>query len=500
MVIALVLTTAALYFVARDGPPPDSTRGWGWFVALAGTLGMFAAPIGSIVARLRGESRWVRQPFSWGRTVGGGVLIALSVLVSLILGQVIYITEDASWPPPASAITADGAQAAAEQFTSGSPRPRELDLDYAWTTAATVEPFAEGAEFFPRILDDIKNATKSVHILMYGWDSNEIGTEMADTLKQKIAEGVEVRIAVDGQGSAPEGKNKDMYNDLVNAGAEVVANDTLQPDFDGLFGNRHFDWRQDEFGRAEHRKLYVIDGTVAWTGGAGIEDHFANGGFHDVMERVTGDVVRQAQSVFLTAFRAYGGPVPADLTPYFPKPAEAGALPTALVQVIPGGYVSATQAARELIDTAKTRIDVMNPYVTDADMLQRLIAAAKRGVHVRIVVSETSNNRYTEAAFTHHYRALIDAGAEVWEYPGAVVHAKILVADDTVEFGTLNLDAWALYRDFEVGMVVKDAATVEKFETRVFTPDIARSKPGKPPSGVWDRSGAWLWDKVSYFL
>ena len=83
-------------------------------MALVGTLGMVTAAIGSIVARLRGEpeSRWVRQPFSWRRAVGGGVLIALSVLVSLILWQVIFITEDASWPPPADAITADGAQAA----------------------------------------------------------------------------------------------------------------------------------------------------------------------------------------------------------------------------------------------------------------------------------------------------------------------------------------------------------------------------------------------------
>jgi cardiolipin synthase len=502
MVIALIWVVAALYFVVRDGPPAGSHLGWGWFVALVGTLGMVAATVGAIVERLRGEpeSRWVRQPFSWRRAVGGGVLIALSVLVSLILWQVIFITEDDSWPPPADAITADGAQAATEDFTRGSPRPRDLDLEYAWTTAATVEPFAEGAEFYPRIVDDIQNATESVHILMFGWDSNEIGTELADVLEQKLAEGVEVRVVVDDQGSDPDGKNKEMYSDLVRAGAEVVANDTIQLDFDGLFVDRRFDWRQDEFGRAEHRKLYVIDGTVAWTGGAGIQDHFANGRFHDVMARVTGDVVRQAQAVFLTAFRAYGGPVPDDVAPYFPTQPETGTMPTALVQVVPGGYVSATQATRELIDRATARLDLMNPYLTDADMLQRLIAAAKRGVHVRVVVSETSNNKYAESALSHHYRDLIDAGVEVWEYPGAVVHAKIVVADETVQFGTLNLDAWALYRDFELGMVVEDAATAELFESRVFEPDIARSHPGQPPSGVWDRSTAWLWDKLTYFL
>ena len=70
----------------------------------------------------------------------------------------------------------------------------------------------------------------------------------------------------------------------------------------------------------------MIDGAVAWTGGAGIEDHFENGGFHDVMVRVTGDVVRQAQAAFLTSFRGHGGPLPADLSratsPSRPTPAR----------------------------------------------------------------------------------------------------------------------------------------------------------------------------------
>ena len=143
----------------------------------------------------------------------------------------------------------------------------------------------------------------------------------------------------------------------------------------------------------------------------------------------------------------------------------------------------------------------MNPYLTDTDMIQRLIAAAERGVHVRVVVAETSNNKYAEAGLSHHYRDLIDAGVEMWEYPNAVVHAKIVVADDTVQFGTLNLDAWALYRDFEFGMIVEDAATAEKFEaTRVRTRHRPISSPGKPPTGVWDRAPPGGGTRSAYFL
>ena len=158
-----------------------------------------------------------------------------------------------------------------------------------------------------------------------------------------------------------------------------------------------FDWRQDDVGRADHRKLYVIDGKVAWTGGAGIEDHFENGGFHDVMARVTGNVVRQAQALFLMGFAAHGGPLPADLSKFFPEQPEPGTIPIALLQTVPGGFVSATQAIRELIDHARTRLDIMNPYFTDEDIIQRVVAAAKRGVKVRIVVSAEVEQRSGDA-------------------------------------------------------------------------------------------------------
>jgi cardiolipin synthase A/B len=272
-------------------------------------------------------------------------------------------------------------------------------------------------------------------------------------------------------------------------------------DRDGLFpDDQHVDWRQDEVGRADHRKLYVLDGAVAWTGGAGIEDHFENGGFHDVMVRVTGDVVRQAQAAFLTSFRGHGGPLPADLSRYFPEQAEAGSTPIALAQVIPGGFVAASQAIREQIDGARERLDVMNPYLTDRDMIERIIAAARRGVNVRIVVSEQSNNDQASAALRHRYGDLIAAGAEVWELPGTVVHAKVVVADDVVSFGTVNLDSWALYRNSEIMMIARSPEAADLFEQRLFEPDIARSQRGEPLSETRDRLEGWLWDKLTFFL
>ena len=442
------------------------------------------------------------EPSRRGRRVLAVLGLVAAAVFVLVYRQVLGISQKSSWPPPSDAVTAAGAEAATQAFAARSgARPRDAALHFAWSTAATLDPHVEGVEFFPRILADVEAARSSVHILMFGWREGEIGTEMAELLERKLEDGVEVRVIVDGYGSRPFEQARDMYTGLAAAGAQIVVNDVFPPDRDGLYpDDRELDWRQDEVGRADHRKLYVIDGAVAWTGGAGIEDHFRNGGFHDVMTRVTGDVVRQAQAAFLTSFRGHGGPLPDDLSPYFPEPDDRGSTPIALAQVIPGGFVAATQAIREQIDGARTRLDVMNAYFTDGEMIDRIVAAARRGVKVRVVLSEESNNAPAASAARHRYAELLAAGAELWELPGTVVHAKVIVADDVVSFGTVNLDAWALYRDSEIMMIARSADLAQAFEERLFDPDIARSKPGEPPAGTRARIESWIWDKLAYFL
>jgi phosphatidylserine/phosphatidylglycerophosphate/cardiolipin synthase-like enzyme len=437
-----------------------------------------------------------------GRKALAIAALVLALVFVLVYRETLLITQRRSWPPPPEAVTSAGAQAATEAFAaSDGPRPHDAALDFAWSTAVSIEPRVEGASFFPRILADIEAARSSVHILMFGWREGEIGMQMAELLERKLGEGVEVRVIVDRYGSRPYGDAREMFTGLAAAGAQIVVNDVFPIDRDGLFpDDQHLDWRQDEVGRADHRKLYVIDGAVAWTGGAGIEDHFRDGGFHDVMTRVTGDVVRQAQAAFLTSFRGHDAPLQGDLSKYFPEPADPGTTPIALAQVIPEGFVAATQAIREQIDAARTRLDVMNAYFTDREMIERIIAAARRGVRVRVVLSEESNNPPAEAAARHRYADLIAAGVELWELPGTVVHAKVIVADDVVSFGTVNLDAWALYRDSEIMMIARSAELAKAFEERLFEPDIARSRPGEPPEGLRERLGSWLWDKLGYFL
>ena len=437
-----------------------------------------------------------------GRVVAAVLGFGATALLVAIYRQVLGVAERTNWPPPSDAVTPAGSERATRLFSARArPRPRDAAPDFAWSTAASIEPWVEGANFFPRILADVESARSTVHILMFGWREGKVGMRMAAALERKLAAGIEVRVIVDGFGSRPYKEAREMYTRLAAAGAEIVVNDTLPFDRDGVYPrSRKLRWPRHEAGRVDHRKLFILDGEIAWTGGAGLEDHFENGGFHDLMVRVTGDVVRQAQAAFLTSFRSHGGPLPESLSAYFPGLADPGSTPIAVAQVVPGGFVAASQAIRRQIDAARERLDVMNPYLTDPDLIARIVAAARRGVKVRVVVSNRSNNGLATAALRHRYAELFEAGVELWELPGTVVHAKVVVADDVVSFGTVNLDAWALYRNWEIMMIAHSPETAALLEERLFEPDIARSKRGEPPSGRRNQLESWLCDKLTFFV
>ena len=448
------------------------------------------------VASVRGQMG--RDTSTNAASRGGRWALALVALLGAAVfwfyRRVLSIPQRPSWPPPHDAVTPGGAEAAVE-ISRGAP------LQFAWSTAAAIEPLVEGASFFPRIFADVEAALSSVHILMFGWREGAVGTRMAELLQRKLAAGVEVRVIVDGFGSRPYAAAQELFTGLATAGAEIVVNDFSLFERRGLFPDRQRRaWRRGELGRVDHRKLYVVDGAVAWTGGAGLEDHFEDGGFHDVMVRVTGDVVRQAQAAFLAAFHRRGGPLPDDRSHLFPEPADPGTTPVVLAEVIPGGLVAASQAILEQVDSARERLDLANPYLTDHDAIARILAAAGRGVKVRLLISERSNNAQAAAALRHRYAELLAAGVEVWELPGTVVHAKVVIADDLVSFGTVNLDAWALYRNSEITMIARSREAAELFEERLFEPDIARAKRAEPPAGARERLQCWVSDKLTFFL
>ena len=414
--------------------------------------------------------------------IGAGVGLAIIVVVWVRLG----VKHVPAYPPSLDALSPKTARELVEQLAV-EERVSTADLAVAMapSSVSAFQLQIDGKNYFPGILDDIRAAQTSVHIAEFGFKPGQLADELVPILQDKVRQGVPVRIVVDRFGSSVDFVSKTMFDQLVDAGVQVVQNDAALFDRDGLLGGKRWiDWRFDEFGRIDHRKLFVIDGRVAWVGGAGIEDHFLNGTFHDVMVRVEGEAVWQLQSVFMSSFRLLGGPLPtasADIDPYFPAPSP-GAIRTSVAHNVGReGHLANTDVIHHLIDTAQQRLDLVSPASADHIVFEKMMAAAQRGVKVRFVVPAASNNLMTAYALEHYFAQFQAAGVEVWLHP-VLPHCKVVLADDRVLVGTTNLDAWALYRNWEIGLFFEDAGVAETFRTDLFDVDIARSTPAVPPT------------------
>ncbi len=392
----------------------------------------------------------------------------------------------------------------AEALLTGPVALADLALGFSESSASTVEVLVEGSAFYPPMLADIASASSSVHINQFGFRPGEVGDGFADALVTKAREGVPVRLVVDRQGSDPEGSTRAFYERLVGAGVEVcVVRATKPRAVAGPLGTGGATrWNLRGLGHIDHRKVVVVDGRIGWVGGAGIEDHFADGRFHDLFVRVEGPVVAQLQVVFLGGFRWLGGTVaPSSLDGLFPS-LDAGptAIPATVLHNAPGRFRPITDAIGRMLDGAKDTLDVVNPYVTDRGMIRRIERAARRGARVRLFVPANANNWACAAAQQHHHGSLLDAGVSILEYP-AMLHAKAFVRDgEEVLAGTCNLEAWSLKRFFEIDLLVDSPAVAAQFDERFSTPAEAVSSPGTRLTGTKDRARAAAFALVSPLL
>ena len=357
----------------------------------------------------------------------------------------------------------------------------QLALAFSESSASSVDVLVAGPAFYPRMLEDIASASSSVHINQFGFRPGVVGDAFADALIAKAAEGVPVRLVVDRQGSDPERGSREHYDRLTAAGIEVcVVRATKPRSAVGPLGRAGPSrWNVNGLGHIDHRKVLVVDGRTGWVGGAGIEDHFQDGRFHDLFLRVTGPVVGQLQLVFVASFRWLGGEIPvAELEALFPSQ-ETGpdSVPALVLHNAPGRYRPITNAIASLLESAGETLDVVNPYVTDRGMIRRIEQAARRGVRVRLFVPANANNWACAAAQQFHHAKLLDAGVRILEYP-TMLHAKAFVRDgEELLAGTCNLEAWSLKRFFEIDVQVRSAAVAAAFDERFSAPAEALSSP-----------------------
>jgi len=409
-----------------------------------------------------------------------------------------------SFPPGPVALPADQAAVFAARLAEAPiVRKRDVAISFSPATARSVEPLLHGTRYFPRMLDDIRAATSSINLLIYGFKPGEIGSEFRDALVAKVAERIPVRLSVDAVGSEVRGGSREQFRELVEGGVQVVQNRAMYPDVRGPLGpGAPIGWRRENILHFDHRKFMVVDGTIGWLGGTGIEDHFNDERFTDVMVRFEGPAVRQLQALFVASWRHQEGPLDADdatMATLFPPddgPATgAGTVPATLIVNVPGtGHVPISEAYEQVIDQAERRVDLVNPYISERPVLDRLVRAAERGVAVRIIVPGKPTPPMPAAAFRHNVPRLQAAGATVLFHP-TMAHAKVLVADDRVLVGGCNLDALSFYRNWELNLFLEGAPEAEAFERAIFDPlvevsteaDLQRSAGGQAFDAAMDR-------------
>ena len=389
------------------------------------------------------------------------------------------------------AVDGDRIHEHAERLLTRPVALRDLAVRFPESRAASVEVLVEGRSFYPPMLADIRSASSSVHINQFGFRPGGVGEEFADALVEKLRDGVPVRLVVDRQGSDPEGGARVFYERLTQAGAEVCVVRATKPRAPhGVLGTGGaLRWNLGALGHIDHRKVVVVDGRIGWIGGAGIEDHFADGRFHDLFLRVTGPVVEQLQLVFLGGFRWLGGEVPVStLDELLPAEGMDAQIPATVLHNAPGRFRPITAAIGRILDGAAETLDVVNPYVTDRGMIRRIERAARRGVGVRLFVPANANNWACAAAQQHHHAALLDAGVRILEYP-TMLHAKAFVRDgEELLAGTCNLEAWSLRRFFEIDLLVESRAVAAQFDERFSEPAEAVSSPGRRLNGAKERA------------
>lgn len=356
----------------------------------------------------------------------------------------------------ATELCAPCAQTQMAPFVVDGPALKDLPLTEMFSTSPMVkgnrvELMGEDGPFLDHLEADIDRAQHHVHLLFYIYGADDTGRRIGEAMKRAVRRGVACRVLVDGVGSRPMLRR--LAPSMRAAGIEVRA--ALPVSFYRLFLAR-VDLRN-------HRKLAIIDGTVAYTGSRNLLD--AGGSrlkpsvWRDAMMRLEGPITRHLQTVFVEDWQFEEGPE-LSLDGLHP-PAEA--VGNALAQAVPSGPIYETEAFSHLIvtaiHTARDQITLTSPYfIPDQPLLLALQIAALRGVHVRLICPRRSDQVVTTAAGRAYYTRLLDAGVEIFHHQDGVLHTKCLTVDSAFAvFGSGNLDQRSFHLNFELSLLLPGA-------------------------------------------
>ncbi len=332
-----------------------------------------------------------------------------------------------------------------------------------------VRYFPCGETMLPALLRDLEQAQQRIYLEFFIIDEGEMWGQILEVLAKKASAGVEVRVMYDGTCEfmlLPKGYRKKLK--ALGIDCRVFA--PVTP-----FVSTHYNYR-------DHRKIVVVDGAVAYTGGINLADEYINakpryGYWKDTAVRLEGEAVAGLERMFLqlwcltdpTASLPAATPAPAMaaegfVMPYYEDPLD-------------GEHVG-RQVYIDLLNRAQRYVHIMTPYlILDNELQSALTYAAKRGVEVALVLPGIPDKKLPYALAKSHYAVLTRAGVKLYEYTPGFVHAKVAVADGREGVvGTINWDYRSLYHHFECAAYINGVPCLAEIEADL-QQAMAQSRP-----------------------
>jgi cardiolipin synthase len=348
-------------------------------------------------------------------------------------------------------------------------RVMDVMLGPALRPGNRAQALVNGDEIFPAMLAAIRAARRTITFETYVYYSGRVGAEFSRALAERARAGVKVHVIFDAVGA---GKIDEKFVDEMKAaGVRVERYNPVRWYTLARMNNR------------THRKLLVVDGSVGFTGGAGIADEWAGDAqdpkhWRDTHFRIEGPVVAQMQAAFMENWIEITGEV-LHGEAYFPPLARAGGETAQFFVSSPGGGGESMQLMVLLsIAAAAKRLAISASYFVPDDVEVRALAdAARRGARVQIIVPGPHNDaEIVRRASRASWGELLAAGVEIYEYQPTMYHCKVLIADGLwVSVGSTNFDQRSFAVNDEANLNVLDASFAGAQE-RIFAADLARSR------------------------
>lgn len=328
--------------------------------------------------------------------------------------------------------------------------------------------YHDGASTFDAMLDAIKNAKRHVHMEFFIFRADNLGKQFLEALAERARAGVEVRLLYDAVGCW--GLSRRSLLGLKQAGGEVAP-----------FLSLSLLRRRVQINLRNHRKLLVVDGEVAFTGGFNIGDEYLGldpffGRWRDTFLKLRGPAVRSMQRVFIEDWSFASG-LELEENDYV---VPAHAVGDVVAQIATSGPDQEAKTIREAyfaaIVSAARRVWIATPYfVPDGSLLDALCFAARNGRDIRLVVPFRPDKWLPFLAGRYYWRDVIAAGVKIYQYTGGFLHSKLMIVDDDwASVGSANFDNRSLYLNFEMTCLMISAQKVTELEA-AFLRDLEMS-------------------------